>query len=72
MTSPHSLLVASPKPPLTHQYRNGGLLIDHGLLVLRRDALPDSIFPNGRDGLPLIAPSHPAVVEWRAVTVIAL
>lgn len=59
-------------PILTSQYRNGGLLVDHGLISIRGDTLPDDAYPNGRDGLPVLAPSHPAVVEWRATTVIAL
>ena len=44
------------------EYRNGGLLIDLGVLV--------PIDP----GLPLVplTVDHPAVVEWRALTVIAL
>ncbi|KAL1411334.1 hypothetical protein Q8F55_002285 [Vanrija albida] len=54
------------------EYRNGGLLVDHELLTLRPNSLPNGAYPNGRDGLPVLAPSHPAVVEWRAVTVIAL
>lgn len=44
------------------EYRNGGLLLDFGLLVPRRKAFfTDSLHVD-----------HPAVVEWRALTVIAL
>ncbi|BEJ16131.1 hypothetical protein CspHIS471_0507360 [Cutaneotrichosporon sp. HIS471] len=52
------------------EYRNGGLLVDHGLLTVRD--LPDSAYPNGRDAPPVLSPSDPAVVEWRAATVAAL
>jgi hypothetical protein len=52
------------------EYRNGGLLVDHGLLTVRD--LPDSAYPNGRDAPPVLSPSDPAVVEWRAATVVAL
>lgn len=52
------------------EYRNGGLLVDLGLLSFRD--LPDSAYPNGRDAVPVLEPGHPAVVEWRAATVILL
>ncbi|KAH7108409.1 DUF1688-domain-containing protein [Auriculariales sp. MPI-PUGE-AT-0066] len=46
------------------EYRNGGLLTDFGVLQLR--ILPE-------DGsIPQYEPSHPAIVEWRAMTVILL
>jgi len=50
------------------EYRNGGLLIDLGVLSLRQDAfqLPE---PGQILSLPT---SHPAIVEWRAMTVIGL
>ncbi|KAL7419638.1 hypothetical protein Q5752_005551 [Cryptotrichosporon argae] len=54
------------------EYRNGGLLVDHGLISIRPDSLPADAYPNGKDCPPVLAPSHPAVVEWRAVTVITL
>lgn len=41
------------------EYRNGGLFIDLGVLTLRHS-------------LPRIPPSHPAIVEWRALTVVLL
>lgn len=50
------------------EYRNGGLLVDLGVLTLKEGALP--IDP--KSGLPRVAPSHPAIVEWRAMTVIEL
>ncbi|KAH0579798.1 hypothetical protein H2248_002631 [Termitomyces sp. 'cryptogamus'] len=50
------------------EYRNGGLLVDLGVLILKPDLLPiDSM-----SGLPKVQPSHPAIVEWRAMTVIEL
>jgi hypothetical protein len=55
-----------------HQYRNGGLLVDHGLLTIRPESLGSEAYPNGKDKPPVLEPGHPAVVEWRAVTVITL
>jgi hypothetical protein len=50
------------------QLTTGGLLVDHGVLTLKPNALPiDPI-----SGVPRVAPSHPAIVEWRAMTVIEL
>ena len=46
----------------------GGLLVDHGVLTLKPDVLP----VNSISGLPHAIPSHPAIVEWRAMTVIEL
>ena len=57
---------------LIRQYRNGGLLVDLGLLTIRPDSLPVDAYPNGRHQPPVLEPGHPAVVEWRAVTVITL
>ncbi|ORY24384.1 hypothetical protein BCR39DRAFT_547008 [Naematelia encephala] len=54
------------------EYRNGGLLVDLGVLSIKPESLPTGSYPNGTDKPPVIEPSHPAVVEWRAVTVIAL
>ncbi|KAK1927511.1 hypothetical protein DB88DRAFT_478272 [Papiliotrema laurentii] len=54
------------------EYRNGGLLMDLGLISIRPESLPSGAYPNGRDKPPVIEPSHPAVVEWRAITVITL
>ncbi|MDJ0388016.1 URC4/urg3 family protein [Roseomonas sp. E05] len=44
------------------EYRNGGLLLDLGVLSLREPAL-------AREALPV---DHPAIVEWRALTVALL
>lgn len=44
------------------EYRNGGLLLDTGLLVPASGALPTA----------LLSVDDPAIVEWRAVTVAAL
>lgn len=44
------------------EYRNGGLLLDSGVLALRDPAL-------ARQTLPV---DHPAIVEWRALTVALL
>ncbi len=44
------------------EYRNGGLFLDLGVLRLRDPGLADNPLP----------PGHPAVVEWRALTVALL
>ncbi|KAF7978570.1 hypothetical protein HWV62_45503 [Athelia sp. TMB] len=54
------------------EYRNGGLLVDLGVLTLRPNALEKSFFPNPSSPIPRLPPSHPAIVEWRAMTVIGL
>ena len=49
-------------------YLTGGLLVDLGVLTLKPDVLPKY----AKSGLPHAVPSHPAIVEWRAMTVIEL
>lgn len=46
----------------------GGLLVDLGVLTLK----PDVLLKDVKSGLPYAVPSHPAIVEWRAMTVIEL
>lgn len=60
------------------EYRNGGLLIDFGLLTIRPKVVLESL-GKGSDGtdtdpldLPPLPASHSAIVEFRAVTVIML
>ena len=55
--------------PVTHA---GGLLVDLGVLTLKPGVLPTSFYPNPNSGIPRLPPSHPAIVEWRAMTVIEL
>ncbi|KAJ3743945.1 hypothetical protein DFH05DRAFT_1493111 [Lentinula detonsa] len=50
------------------EYRNGGLLLDIGVITLKPDVLPIDT----NSGLPKASPSDPAIVEWRALTVILL
>ncbi|KAH9933302.1 uncharacterized protein B0H18DRAFT_1082985 [Fomitopsis serialis] len=54
------------------EYRNGGLLVDLGVLQLKPDALPSSFYPDANSSIPKLPPSHPAIVEWRAMTIIEL
>ncbi|KAI0628934.1 DUF1688-domain-containing protein [Trametes polyzona] len=54
------------------EYRNGGLLVDLGVLTLRPGVLDASLYPDPNSGIPRLPPSHPAIVEWRAMTVIEL
>ncbi|KAG2050808.1 DUF1688-domain-containing protein [Suillus hirtellus] len=50
------------------EYRNGGLLVDFGVLTLK----PGLKALANAGGVPCLPPSHGAVVEWRAMTVIEL
>jgi hypothetical protein len=54
------------------EYRNGGLLVDLGVLTLRPNALSPAFYPDRESSIPRLPPSHPAIVEWRAMTVIEL
>ncbi|KLO12526.1 DUF1688-domain-containing protein [Schizopora paradoxa] len=54
------------------EYRNGGLLLDLGVLSLRGDVIPRSFYPEATSNIPKLPPGHPAIVEWRAMTVIEL
>ena len=63
-------LPAYPLIPGLPEYRNGGLLVDMGLLKLTsrgRDAAVGS-----QEGILQYEAFSPAVIEWRALTVIAL
>jgi hypothetical protein len=53
------------------EYRNGGLLVDFGVLSLRSGAIPQTFYPDPSN-IPRLPPSHPAIIEWRAMTVIEL
>ena len=46
----------------------GGLLVDFGVLTLKKDKFSTV----SESGIPRIPPSHPAIIEWRAMTVIEL
>lgn len=52
------------------EYRNGGLLVDFEVLTLRPGAV--SSYRETPTSLPKLPPSHPAIIEWRAMTVIEL
>ncbi len=49
----------------------GGLLIDFGVLNLKKEMLTH-FYPDPLSSIPRIPPSHPVIVEWRAMTVICL
>lgn len=61
------------------EYRNGGLLVDTGLLTLRGDAAKRGLAAYRENALiegqpnmevvPLFTPDDDVIVEWRAVTV---
>ncbi|KAI0299350.1 DUF1688-domain-containing protein [Multifurca ochricompacta] len=54
------------------EYRNGGLLVDLGVLSLKPEAITKAYYPSASSPIPRLPPSHPAIVEWRAMTVIEL
>ncbi|KAG8778406.1 hypothetical protein FRC16_003853 [Serendipita sp. 398] len=54
------------------EYRNGGLLVDLGVLTLRPNVLSSEFYPDPSSKIPRLPPSHPAIIEWRAMTVIEL
>ncbi|WVQ93418.1 hypothetical protein IAU59_000489 [Kwoniella sp. CBS 9459] len=54
------------------EYRNGGLLVDLGVMTIKPDTLGEGAYPNGQDKPPVLAAFHPAVIEWRSMTVISL
>ena len=49
----------------------GGLFVDLGVLSLRDDLDLGPFLTKGSQ-LPRFPPSHPAIIEWRALTVILL
>jgi hypothetical protein len=49
------------------EYRNGGLLVDYGLLKLKPGELKRGTTQSGE--LPVFEGSDPVIVEWRALTV---
>lgn len=61
------------------EYRNGGLLIDTGLLTLKKEEYDEGIAAYKRNAdyketptaevVPLFEPADDVIVEWRAVTV---
>jgi len=52
------------------EYRNGGLLVDFGVLSLRREVV--LTFYGASSDIPRFPSSHSAIVEWRTMTVIEL
>lgn len=52
------------------EYRNGGLLVDYGLLQLKPEQIQRGTVQVGE--LPCFEGSDPLIVEWRALTVIYL
>lgn len=52
------------------EYRNGGLFVDLGVLTPNRALLDASA--STPSGIPQLPAEHPAIVEWRAMTVILL
>lgn len=55
-----------------HDKKKGGLLLDLGVISLKPQAIPASYYPSASSPIPRLPASHPAIVEWRAMTVIEL
>ncbi|KAF7295583.1 hypothetical protein MIND_01098300 [Mycena indigotica] len=53
------------------EYRNGGLFVDLGVLSLKPNP-PEKLGVDAVSGVPRVPPTHPAIIEWRALTVILL
>ncbi|KAM5349775.1 hypothetical protein ACJ41O_006280 [Fusarium nematophilum] len=53
------------------EYRNGGLFVDLGVLVLKEQALADGLQTSGQK-LPGFSATSDVIVEWRAMTVALL
>ncbi|KAF7332599.1 hypothetical protein MKEN_00142700 [Mycena kentingensis (nom. inval.)] len=53
------------------EYRNGGLFMDLGVLSLKPNP-PEALGVDAASGVPRAPPTHPAIIEWRAMTVILL
>ncbi|KAF1916417.1 hypothetical protein BDU57DRAFT_587425 [Ampelomyces quisqualis] len=58
-----SLLTALP------EYRNGGLFVDMGVLILRKESLNRGLEASGSD-LPMFKAGDDVIVEWRAMTLV--
>lgn len=50
----------------------GGLLVDFGVLTLRKEAIPANSPRDASGVIPRFLPSDPVIIEWRAMTVILL
>jgi hypothetical protein len=50
----------------------GGLLVDLGVLSLKPSTIAAEYYPSADSSILRLPPSHPAVIEWRAMTVIEL
>jgi len=50
----------------------GGLLVDLGVLTLKPSTIAAAYYPSANSPIPRLPPSHPAIIEWRAMTVIEL
>lgn len=53
-------------------FHAGGLLVDLEVLSIKPSSIPGAFYPNKGSPIPKLPPSHPAIVEWRAMTVIEL
>lgn len=42
------------------------------MLTLKPGALDPAFYPDAQSNIPRLPPSHPAIIEWRALTVVEL
>lgn len=54
------------------EYRNGGLLVDSGVLILKTEALKRGLAASSNSELPEFEADDDVVIEWRALTVALL
>ncbi|RBQ89894.1 hypothetical protein VDGD_20538 [Verticillium dahliae] len=53
------------------EYRNGGLFVDMGVLVLKKETLERGLAASGEE-LPLFEAGDDVIVEWRAMTLVLI
>ncbi|KAJ0294754.1 hypothetical protein Brms1b_001215 [Colletotrichum noveboracense] len=53
------------------EYRNGGLFVDLGVLVLKKDTLDRGLKASGEE-LPMFDAGDDVIVEWRAMTLVLI
>ncbi|KAF6816891.1 duf1688 domain-containing protein [Colletotrichum musicola] len=53
------------------EYRNGGLFVDMGVLVLKKESLERGLKASGEE-LPMFEAGDDVIVEWRAMTLVLI
>ena len=47
-------------------------MVDLGILSLKKSTISATFYPSPSSTIPRLPPSHPAIIEWRAMTVVEL